>query len=438
MSQLNSAAAYLLICDEDERVIIWAGEFSTDSDFDLSQEVALEVVRRDMRKFDATEVDEVIYEGEEKQSQDLFKHFLEKLWADESAYRGKRVVAERRHKIENMPISLGLLERWSDDSLQYREMAYMAPDENGAIGRIPFVPIEVDTVAVSSIEDQWDIWISRGNGPELEDRIKKFVVEMAIARLEENAELQASGVDRIVVSKNVRIIYQGLERVMYRRYFKVLTDYEPPGKTVPWKGLKRRKDGGGVKKGGDVMPEKGAFGMMAGAGKAGAKSPTSPDFTPSLGGAGGSDTDDRRGVRFGEGQGEPVNTNIPSQDALALPLEVVDAAEYDMPLTPLTEGRGLITRAMVDFKDEENVPPEVRIELLHDSIRDPQLLVGWQIEIDEGRLNGLHIITGRRTNFFGSHMFRLSSFESDDIWTKLQQGPKKSGVFFRPLRRVFT
>jgi hypothetical protein len=133
-----------------------------------------------------------------------------------------------------------------------------------------------------------------------------------------------------------------------------------------------------------------------------------------------------------------MNTNIPSQDALAVSLQVVEAAEDDLPLTKLTEGRGMISRPMVEFKDEENVPPEVRIELLHDSIRDPQLLVGWQIEIDEGRLNGLHVITGRRSNFFGSRVFRLSSFESDDIWTKLQQGPKKSGVFFRPLRRVFT
>jgi len=37
---------------------------------------------------------------------------------------------------------------------QYREMAYMAPDEHGAIPRIPFVPVEVDTIAVSNVEDQ--------------------------------------------------------------------------------------------------------------------------------------------------------------------------------------------------------------------------------------------------------------------------------------------
>ena len=134
-----------------------------------------------------------------------------------------------------------------------------------------------------------------------------------------------------------------------------------------------------------------------------------------------------------------ISNHILTNLLTCLSLQVIDAADDDdAPLTRLTEGRALITRAMLDFQEEENLPPELRIELLMDSIRDPQLLVGYQIEIDEGRLNGLHIITGRRTNFFGSHMFRLSSYESDDIWTKLQQGPKKSGVFFRPLRRVFT
>ena len=37
---------------------------------------------------------------------------------------------------------------------------------------------------------QWDVWISRGNGPEMEERAKKFVVDMAVARLEEGSDAQ--------------------------------------------------------------------------------------------------------------------------------------------------------------------------------------------------------------------------------------------------------
>ena len=71
-----------------------------------------------MRRFDTAEVEDVVYEGEEKQSPDVFKYLLDKLWTDDGAYKGKRVLAERRNKIENQPVSLGLLERWSDGSLQ--------------------------------------------------------------------------------------------------------------------------------------------------------------------------------------------------------------------------------------------------------------------------------------------------------------------------------
>ena len=207
--------------------------------------------------------------------------------------------------------------------MQYREMAYMAPDENGTIGRIPFVPIEVDTVAISNIEDQWDVWISRGNGPEMEDRIKKFVVDMAVAKLEENSEMQATGVDRIVVSKSVRIVYQGLERVLYRRYFKVLTDYEPPGKTVPWKGLKKRKDGGSVTTGvsGSAVnslrrPEKENMNNKDENRVQGFTPFSGPGLGPAMGqGAGG--------VRFGNDDSSVgLNTNIPSREALAVPLQV--------------------------------------------------------------------------------------------------------------------
>ena len=79
-----------------------------------------QVLRRDMRRFDTAEVEDIVYEGEEKQSPDVFKYLLDRLWTDDGAYKGKRVLAERRNKIENQPVSLGLLERWSDGSLQVR------------------------------------------------------------------------------------------------------------------------------------------------------------------------------------------------------------------------------------------------------------------------------------------------------------------------------
>ena len=78
-----------------------------------------------------------------------------------------------------------------------------------------------------------------------------------------------------------------------------------------------------------------------------------------------------------------------------------------------------------------NSLPHLLIHSLHSS-----LIPLFQIEIDEGRLNGLHVITATRKNFFRSNAFRLSSFDSEDVWTTLRVGSKKSGVAFRPLRKV--
>ena len=59
-----------------------------------------------------------------------------------------------------------------------------------------------------------------------------------------------------------------MERVMYRRYFKVLTDYEPPGKTAPWKNIyralaeKNREFSGESDAEADVIASEGAFGFV--------------------------------------------------------------------------------------------------------------------------------------------------------------------------------
>jgi hypothetical protein len=60
-----------------------------------------------------------------------------------------------------------------------------------------------------------------------------------------------------------------------------------------------------------------------------------------------------------------------------------------------------------------------------------------QIEIDEGRHHGVHVVTGARKSFFQKTQYRLTNFVDDDTWVRLKRGPKKSGVVFRPLRRVW-
>ena len=134
----------------------------------------------------------------------------------------------------------------------------------------------------------------------------------------------------------------------------MLTDYEPPGKTVPWKGLRRRKD-----------PAKGPIdpAIPATPGPAPGLGPSVSDFIPIGAGPGPAPGE---GVRFGPdttttgaSPGGAVNTNIPSPEALALavPLQAVEAAEEDVPITRLSEGRALLSRPMLDFQVITRCPP---------------------------------------------------------------------------------
>ena len=65
------------------------------------------------------------------------------------------------------------------------------------------------------------------------------------------------------------------------------------------------------------------------------------------------------------------------------------------------------------------------------------ILFSLQIEIDEGRYQGIHVVTGVRKTLFQKSLFRLSSFSAEDQWCRLRRGPKKNGVVFRPLRNVW-
>jgi hypothetical protein len=417
LNQLNSAAAYLLICDADNRVMIWLGSNCPDTDIIFAKEMGLEIFRRDMRNYDATEIEDIIWEGREAERPALLKILLAECGTDEGTYRGKRTIAERKNEIENQPLCMSIMEKMPLGTFELLEIGYATPNEAGTIRRIPFSPIELDTIVLTSVDNQWDIWIARGNSPEDEEAAMKYVINCAVSR---------AGCTEAVARNSIRVMRQGYERVTYRRYFKVLTDFEPPGRTVPWTTTV-------VKKKSEKAHQRPAVSKRFALGHEkeedyGQPMDTGYDFISGIFGSietyrpaislelpnKGPSTNSFIVKNKEEGSHEEKNNNTQpveikkfdeedeegaeeesgkyeSEDSIkyvggkdVYKVEADDAIVATMPeknavITKLTEGRGCLTKEMLVFLERQQVAPQERLELLTSAATNPQLLVGWQV-----------------------------------------------------------
>lgn len=105
------------------------------------------------------------------------------------------------------------------------------PDPDGTVPRAQFPKVRLDTIVLTNVEDEWDLWIARGVSTTQEQKAKVRVAAMiASAIAPQKPEVYVSGthVDLSVVGQHVRVLRQGCEHLLYRRQFKTFTEFEPP------------------------------------------------------------------------------------------------------------------------------------------------------------------------------------------------------------------
>lgn len=51
-------------------------------------------------------------------------------------------------------------------------------------------------------------------------------------------------------------------------------------------------------------------------------------------------------------------------------------------------------------------------------------------------MSEMYVVTDVRKNYMSKTEFRLSRYDHDDIWVRLKRSEGKSGLEFRPLRKV--
>lgn len=476
VKSLNTYAAFIIVSDADKKVFVWCGSNCSDADSKLATSLGVDVMIRDLGQYETTEVP-VIVEGTEKVS--LLRSMLEKIWSDEGAYKSKISRADRAKPIsENAPVIVGLIERLPNGTFGVRETGNTSPDDTGKMNRVTFPPIEMNTIAVAHIGDHWDLWIARGASSNDERDSKAYITQLIL-----NLAPPDAGMDHILASQYLHVARQGCERVLFRTHFKIFTDFEPPDRSLPWippKSSRRAPDStsSGLKNPHSTPTQPSSSAVNAQAGGIsnaemyellGIDNPMDEFGTGSGVGGGGEGSSSAGGLavqtsRGGNRAGEMESFQSPNPELRKKGVSFIANEKEDEfgtdefkpfdgfePLAgeedPATvesvtdpnrnEGRRFITAEMLEFVDSDNVSPEERLDVITTSQRTPSSLKGWQIEIDEGRFAGLHVVTGVRKNFFKKSLFRISSFYDDDAWVRLRRGPNKNGVVFRPLRKVY-
>ena len=227
---LNSHAAFIIIIEEEKQVIIWIGSMCSEDDSDLANNIAETIVKRDFKDMDENSIS-IVQEGEE--TADILEPMLDLFFTTVNQYYSKISAAERRKKIINSSVSVGLIEPipHSIDTFDFLETAFAHPNSKGTVPRVTFAPIEMDTIAYINIGDYWDIWYARG--------VPSYEIEKVMIFVRNNVATQLNLIDnestkRInILGQYVHLYRQGEETTLFRRPLKIFTDFEPPGKTAP-------------------------------------------------------------------------------------------------------------------------------------------------------------------------------------------------------------
>lgn len=497
-SSLNSAAAYILVCDEDREAVGWYGSDCSLEDRKYATELGLQVLRLDLRKYAATHFP---FNSEANENFRILRYILPKLWSDEATYRTKKSVDARRKPLYNAPVSIGCMDKYLDGSVGLREVAFASSDEAGGVPRLAFVPIKLNTVAVVNYADQWDLWIARGVTAPDEKAVLDYIMRLSASR---SGNGLLSAMATVAKNPNVRVVRQGCERVLFRETIRVLTDFEPPGKTVAWTAPQPVTGGPGMlgMVGGSFGDSVNAIGRFGGVvGDAFSLDTAGRAFDGVMGafsfGGAGSDAEEReRGMAAGGGgpmpphppsAAERKNSGVAGAGAGAAlggksdgarpasaaatsrvsmarffsrssappPADLSDAANAEAdaskaagPALPPPNkaiqgksrgafvGRDMLSHDMMDFHDALSVGASQSRAIIDTVAYEPVILVGYQVEIDEGPYAGRYVVTGVKKSVFQKSLFRLSNFEGEDEWVKLKRGTK-AGLPFRVLRRVF-
>ena len=426
LSSLNSAAAFIILCDDDRQVIMWIGEQCTIEDRQHAENLAVDILRRDYRLYEATLKDvSITVEGVEFDTK--LQHLLNKLFADINAYKNKSVRKERSNDLQNAEVIIGTLEKVNGQD-KVKEVGKGTPDENGCVKRLHFVPISDKTVIVVTVGNQFYLWLTKNHNPMQVNTIKRSVVDM----ISKNFLALKQNVDKIFITQSLRVVLQGFERVMFRQYFKILTEYEPQSSPSSNK-VKNKINTAPTTSSPATTPNGQGFSMLSFlTSKASSPAPVKNVTVKQ------SELRDVEASQIDSTNNSP-DVNAAYDDDMLSPDEYFGIDSSFKMNDKVNSGRSLLVAEMLILDEKDNVSPRERLNILQLAATTPSTLFGWQIEIDDvvdQNYGGIYVVTGIKKHWlFRNTSYRISSFTADDKWISIRRG-KKQGISVRPMRKV--
>lgn len=376
IKSLNTNGSFIIVSDKEKLVFVWEGANASADDQKLALDLGLEVVKRDLNIHDAT-MDDVVHVVEGNERHALLMEMLRVMGFREADYRSKIARVERSKPLpDNSEIVVGTIERGHDGDFSILTSGHQQPDELGKVPRINFPPIlSPSSIIVVQVGEHWDIWVSRGaeREPDLEKDVKAFVTRIVMARNANDPDMNA-----FFALEYIRIVRQGCERVLFRRHFKIFTDFEPPDRSIPWiPPNATNKDRNAAEE--EAEAAKRALFEALSISNGGGAAEQLLDST---------DAENHAGMAV-----DPYMLPVPAfspvdskedDEAAEGERDEEDEEEKEEERkeeAKRTEGRRQCTKDMLEFVESECVQPGDRFRLLEECSLNPRLLMGWQVRL---------------------------------------------------------
>ena len=215
LRQFNSNAAFILACENIRKIYVWVGKKAQADDVALAEAIAFDILREDY--LNIGELETIKEDQESPQSLDVL---LGQLFMKIDDYRQQ--ASFRNNRIENVPITLSVIERKEENEYALKSVMYSGKDRMGAVPLLPFLSVvDRKTIAVLTTGNLYDIWFAEAVSRREKMAVKAFIIEIAMAKVSSKQR----SLESVIFDRSLCLVGQDRPTALFRANFTPSTRY---------------------------------------------------------------------------------------------------------------------------------------------------------------------------------------------------------------------